>query len=386
MTVLTDLELFPLRWSYPEPISDARATIRESQVLLVRLIDRRGITGWGEIACFGGVAGLAARVTREALWPRIANRDWGPRELAARLFAATAHYGQRGLVVSCISGLEIAAWDLLGRATGMPVSCLLGGRPRALPVYASTGYYTSADPTAEGDDLDDLRRQVADVDLARFSGVKIKIGRHGLDDDCSRVAAARETIGAGPWLIADANNAYDVRTARRLAERIRAHDVMFLEEPLPFGHPDVSQDLRSLSEVAIGGYELENRFDGFAPYLTSRPAVDYVQPDCCWSGGLAECLEIALQARRVGVEVIPHNFAGPIATAANAHMLWAAGAGAALEFNSTGTPLAEGILTEAGLPIEDGHLQPLNGPGLGVEPDPGKIERYLDRSDCGAAG
>jgi L-alanine-DL-glutamate epimerase-like enolase superfamily enzyme len=247
---------------------------------------------------------------------------------------------------------------------GLAVSSLLGAGPVPVPVYATTGFYRG-----DGQDNDPDRRaqqlehDVRSVDLGRVRGVKIKVGRFGVADDVRRASLARTALGPDALLVLDANNAWTFTEAARVADLVADLDVLFLEEPLPFGLVTDSATLRARGRVAVGGYELEPTYEACERYVLGG-AVDYVQPDATWSGGIAECVRIAELAHAHGVRTAPHNFSTAVGTAANYHAACAADV-RLLETDATGNPLLD-------LPLGDtwdttgGALHLRSGAGLGV--------------------
>ena len=312
---VTRIDAYALRAPLPTVIRDARSEIRERGAVLVRVeVDHGRLAGWGEAACFGGVGSLVVATVRHLAGPLVGGLV-EPRRITRDLRRTTAHFGQRGLVVSAISGIEIALWDVLGKAAGVPVSALFGVLPRPIPVYTTTGFYRSDDRAQA---MRDLQADVAACDLSRFCGAKIKVGRFGVADDVERAQHARRILGPEGVLVLDANNAYSPIEAARLAAAVEALDVLFLEEPIAFGLPEESTLLRYQGRVAVGGYELEPTFDACERYVRLG-AVDYIQPDATWSGGIGECVSIADMADRHGVRMVPHNFSTQVGTAANYH-------------------------------------------------------------------
>jgi len=362
--LVTKVEAFPLRLAYEEPIADARSVITHKATVLIRIETESGGFGWGEAAAFGDVAQEVACVLNSRLSGLVLGTSAHPRDLRKLLKRATAHYGQRGLVVSAISGLEIAAWDALARTADLPLCQVLGAVPRPVGIYAGAGYYSPGATRAE--DVRNLKNSIGASTLD-CRGIKIKVGRHGIDDDLERVRVAREALGASAILIADANNAYTFHEAVKFAKQAEPYGLLFLEEPIEFGRPADSADLRRASPIDIAGYELEMTYAGFLPYIEQR-AVDVLQPDCIWSGGILECLDIAAAAERVGIAVSPHNFASVVSTAANYHFVCATG-GELLEVDGTRSPLLDIALELDGRSMLNGFLTIRDEPGLGVTPD-----------------
>ena len=367
------IETFPLRWSYPNPINDARSRIIAKSALLLKISTDNGIYGWGEAATFGDVADVMAYLINKKIGPLIIGKIAEPKRIARFLHNNTAHFGQRGLTTSAISGIEIALWDILGKSANLSVASLLGGGKKKIKVYASVGYYS--DNCDSKNDLEILRKEIRKVPLNDFSGIKIKIGKYGTEDDLERVKIARKMIGKEKVLIVDANNALTIRQAIDLSEKIKDYNVMFIEEPIQFGNFSGSKRVHDLAHVAIGGYELDYGLDGFSKYIENS-SVDYIQPDAIWSGGIYECVLIAEKAMRSHISLIPHNFSTSVALSANLHVLNATDAGEWIEYDYTGNPFMRCL--------DKNHIKPCNGvveinnkAGLGIDPCLSAMEPFL---------
>jgi L-alanine-DL-glutamate epimerase-like enolase superfamily enzyme len=349
------------------PLRDGRAIIARKELVLIGLENHEGVVGWGEIACFGGAADLVLHAVTTVLWPLIRDEEVAPVTAFRMLRQKTLHFGQAGVIVSCLSGIELAMWDLLGRRADVAVIELLGHSPARVPVYASTGYYRG------GDSLEDLRAQLEALDLDAYVGVKIKVAGDP-DHDVDRVRLTREIIGEDKLLILDANNAFNLLEARSFARQVVEYDPFFIEEPLEFGRPLAAARLERTALVPTGGYELEQLFERYEPYLLdSAPSV--VQPDCTWSGGLKAVQEIATSAARGGSLVMPHNMGSAIATVANATALAAAENGVALEIDATHNPLRRTGWCEELDPV-GGYLTLPSRAGWGIDIDPADLSGY----------
>lgn len=344
-----------------EPLYDARSCIARRHQVLVRVEAEDGSVGWGESAAFGGSHELVARAVAQLVAPLIGTTAH-PRQLSRSLLQATAHYGHVGVVVSAISGIETALWDLWGVVSGLSLSHLLGGEASPVRWYGTTGFYRGEDRTGS---LSVLRDDLATALASEPAGLKIKVGRYGVTDAIERAQEARSALGPDRLLILDANNSFNVPDALRVMEGVRDLGVYFFEEPIPFGNPEASRELRLRGAVPVGGYELDPTFAGCRRYLEAR-AVDFIQPDACWSGGVAETMAIADLAHRFDVGFVPHNFASAVATAANYHVVSAVG-GDLIELDLTGSSASNPTALRAmGWHVDDGYLQAPTLPGLGV--------------------
>lgn len=344
-----------------EPLYDARSRIAERHQVLVRIEAEDGSVGWGEAAAFGGSHQLVGQLITQLAAPLL-GCTVHPRDVSRALLRNTAHYGHVGVVVSAISGIETALWDLRGTVSGLNLSQMLGSDARPVRWYGTTGFYRGRD---RRDSLAVLRDDLAAAVESDPSGLKIKVGRHGVEEAIERAQEARSVLGRERLLILDANNSFSVPEALRVMEGVRDLDILFLEEPIPFGNPEASLELRLRGAVPVGGYELDPTYAGCRRYLETR-AVDYIQPDVCWSGGVAEAAAIADLAIRLDLGFVPHNFSSIVATAANYHVVSAVGADL-IELDLTGhSASAPSTLRAMGWYVKDGYLQAPELPGLSL--------------------
>ncbi|MEK7215067.1 MAG: mandelate racemase/muconate lactonizing enzyme family protein, partial [Chloroflexota bacterium] len=217
----------------------------------------------------------------------------------------TRQHGRRGVVMHGISGIDIALWDIAGKVAGLPVYRLLGAYTDRVEAYASGGFYQ------QGKGVDDLATEPASYVARGYRGMKMKIGRYantqsrlremlannetGIvtpDEDLARVAAVRRALGPDRKLMVDVNCAWGPAFAIQMGRALQPFDIYWLEEPV------ATDDLRGSAEVAraldipVAGYETEIGLYGYRELVEQR-AVDFVQPDICWSGGFSECRRIA---------------------------------------------------------------------------------------------
>lgn len=370
-----------------EPIHDALSTSRARQALLVVVETDAGLCGVGEAFTYGAPLAAAKAVVEEQLAPRLVGRD------ALRIAEAwdamhwgTLASGRRGITMGAVSGVDIALWDLRGKAEHKPVSALLGGVRDRIPSYASGGFY------APGKDTDALRRELEGYMRIGYRDAKIKIGRTPRlpgsplcalgpaedavtpDEDWRRVEAARETVDG--WLAVDTNASWDAATALQNAPELVRLGVSRLEEPIPF--EDVAgfaRLRRACPGLLVMGCETQQGEAGFSAMLDAG-ALDIVQPDAGWAGGITECVRIGRAAAAHGCGVSLHCFGSAVLFAASLHLCAALPGLEPLESEENPNPLKT-ALTRA--PFEaDGHMNWLvpQGDGLGIELDPAALETF----------
>jgi len=296
-----------------------------------------------------------------------------PERVSEKLQQNMFWLGRGGSITHAISGIDIALWDLLGKATGQPVGRLLGGRYRErVQPYASLLM----------DEPEILKSHLASVKSQGFKAFKIgwgPFGRRSRATDEAIVKAAREAIGPDSKLMVDAGgsdahwpNGYKwaLNTAKMLAD----YDVTWFEEAL---HPDALEDsirLREHSPVKIAGGEVLTRRQSFQPWLVGG-ALDIVQPDVTKVGGISEERRIAWMAQDHGVQFIPHGWNTAVGLAADLHLASAIAGTDMVEY-LTGSPFIDEI-TDGGWSLDaDGMLAIPTTPGLGLALDLDAVKKY----------
>ncbi len=340
-----------------DPPSTWRAGTRKQ--IVVRVVTDDGLTGTGEAFAYGAPLAVCA-VIDESLAPLLIGQDAATIEsLVDLMHRATMIYGRRGLAMFAISGVEIALWDLLGRALGAPVSALLGGavRPR-LPAYASLLRYDS--PA-------DVARTCAHLVSRGFGMLKL----HQTDVDSVR--AAREAVGDDVELMLDTNCPWSPDDAIRMARALEPYRLFWLEEPVwpPEDYAGLAR-VAAATETPIALGENESTLYGFREIVQQR-AGDILQPSITKVGGISEFKKIVALAQSANIPIAPHSFYFGPGLAATLHV--AASFGGALPVEFPTGELETPFLTH---PIEarNGRIEVPQGPGLGVEVNEEAIRRH----------
>jgi L-alanine-DL-glutamate epimerase-like enolase superfamily enzyme len=327
--------------------------------IVVRVVTDGGLTGIGEAFAYGAPLAVV-NVIVESLAPMLIGQD--PTRIEALvdlMHRSTMIYGRRGLAMFAISGVEIALWDLLGKARGAPVHELLGGavRPR-LPVYASLLRYASPADVAAA------CRQFA---AQGFRGLKL----HQIDVDSVR--AAREAVGPAVDLMLDTNCPWTPAEAIAMARALEPHGLAWLEEPVwpPEDYAGLAR-VRAATGTPIALGENESTVYGFREII-DRGAADILQPSITKVGGIAEFRKIVALAQAANLPIAPHAFYFGPGLAATLHVAATFGGATPVEF-PTGeheTPfLAQPLVAR------DGWVEVPSGPGLGVEINEEAVRRY----------
>lgn len=366
---IAEIRVWALRAPIAVPVRTSFGTMRDRPMVAVRVADSDGATGWGEVWCNFPTVGAEhrARLVESAVGPLLLGRDAADpaarfAELTKALHVLALQTGEAGPLAHVVAGLDIALWDLAARRAGTPLWRLLGGASPRIAAYAS-GLNPDAPET---------------LALARRAeghrAFKLKVG-FGVERDRRNLAALRDALGPEARLMADANQAWDLPTARAMAGRFAPFGLDWLEEPVPADTPwTVWQSLAADCGVPLAAGENLAGAEAFDAALASR-ALAIVQPDACKWGGISGTLPVARAIRAAGARYCPHYLGGGIGLLASAHLLAAAGGDGLLEIDANPNPLRE-TMAGALARIEAGHTTLAETPGLGVEPDPAAFARH----------
>ncbi len=350
----------------------------------VRITTDTGITGTGE--CIHGGAGIQQIIA--ALGSLIIGEDpMNVDRLYEKMRRSRVFDGAlAGNFVTALTGIEIALWDLAGRATGLPVYALLGGKFRdTVRLYADChagGDDSPAANAAKAREVADMGFDALKFDLddlqspAKKDAFNHTVSRRELDAMVAKVAAVREALGPHIDLAMDLHGRYDASSGARIAQALEPYDLMWLEEPVPPENVDAMREVKNATRTPIcAGENLFLRW-GFRDLL-EKQAVDIIMPDlpkCC---GLSEGKKIASMAEVYYIPMAPHNVCGPLGTVASAHCCAAVPNFLVLEWHWLERPhWHELVLADPPL-IQNGAITLTDRPGLGVELNMEAAERYL---------
>ena len=268
----------------------------------------------------------------------------------------------KGDYIKTIGSLDIAIWDIIGKALNLPVYKVLGAHSERLRVYAAGGYYR------EDKTIDDLVKEMQGYVAEGFGAVKMKIGGASFNEDVDRVRAVREGIGPDVDLLIDANNKWRAYEAIRFGRAVEKYNIFWFEEPVaPDDFAGCAEVRQALDMPIVAG---ENEFTrwGCRDLITAGSA-DILNLDTVKAGGITEYRKIAALASAFHIPVAPHG--NPfmavhlIASIPNA-LIMETYPGVKSKFNPV-LPL---------FPVQDGYITVPNQPGLGIDPDPELVEKY----------
>ena len=387
---ITDVKATILQYRYENAIADAQNYFDVRSAVIVQVYTDEGLIGIGESACFGGPPQSTKDLIENELKGIVLGEDATNIEhIWQKMFCQTRQHGRGGIIYAAMSGIDIALWDLLGKKAGLPVYKLLGGYADKLVPYASAGFYTRNKGTVE------IADEVESYFKLGFKYAKIKAGRnpevlltplhnmkyaneccYSLDEDLERIAACCEVASRYDGkILVDVNNTWNTYTAIQMGRKLQDMGVYWLEEPLHLDNIDGYSELAAALDMPIAGCESEIGLYRFREYIQRR-AVDIVQPDVVWSGGITECMKIANFAFAYNLPVNPHIFSSGVCLAANMHFLAAIGNAGILEMDRNIYPLRDELLTEKIDIAADGYVHLPAKPGLGIELNQNIFEKY----------
>lgn len=257
-----------------------------------------------------------------------------------------------GLTVPAISAIDIALWDILGKADGKPVWQLLGGRKSdRLPAYASGG---RADEAQIGTQLRGY------IDKGGFTAVKMRVGAM----DGARVKAARKALGPNVELMVDAHGTYSVADARRFGYLKRDEDLAWFEEPVIADDKPGLAELRAETQIPIAVGDSEATRYAFRDLAMLR-AADIFRPDPAFCGGITEAMRIGTLASAFNLRLAPHLWAGAPCFIAGLHICAASPARFTVEYSLGTNPMIHDLAAEV-VAVSNGMIAIPEAPGLGL--------------------
>jgi len=330
-----------------------------ADALLVKITTDQGLTGWGEAFGYNAIPATKAAI-EQMIAPMCIGRDPGELETLMLELQQKLHiFGRGGPVIYGLSGVDIALWDIAGKAAAKPVHSLFGAcRAPRLPCYASLIRYT------------DPKVVAANVERAVGQGFR-HIKLHEVEVAPTR--AAREAAGDAVDIMLDVNCPWSVAEAVDMAKRLRPLNLRWLEEPVwpPEDYAGLAR-VRAEGGVPIAAGENAATLLQYQRMIEAN-AVDYVQPSPIKMGGITELRKVFALAKQRNVTVMPHSFYDGPGLLAAVHVNAAMGDGSLVEWRFF--DLEQRLYGEAGVP-KGGFIDVPQAPGLGMDPDPAVIARY----------
>lgn len=342
--------------------------------LIIKVETDEGITGYGEVdtSPYVGKAVVDASMShgtcyglREIL---IGSDPFDYEQIWNTMWSKTYYYGRSGPVIHVMSGIDMALWDIMGKAAGKPVHKLLGG-----------SYVTKIRPYASAlmpETTDEVTRLVEKHASQGYTAIKLGWGPLGFDVnyDVKLVKTARKAAGDKIELMIDIGKRYRLKSAMYMAKAIEQLNIYWLEEPLPAEDLEGYRRLTESSSLRIATGEEESGRLAF-DRLIKESHIDVVQPDISRCGGLTEAKKIASIAADANILCVPHAFKTGILVAASIHLIASIAHAPFLEFSVTESAIRKELLVKPFVQ-KDGFIDVPTGPGLGIELNPDVIRKY----------
>lgn len=357
--------------------------LTDFDMTLVVVTTDSGLQGFGEAKAAVGSSGVCSSIVHcieHELRPLLIgqdahniNRIWEMVYNGSRDHYALSRgrkfpiLGRRGLTISALSGIDMALWDLKGKALGVPLVQLLGGACRdKMEAYASGGW---ASAEAIGQQLNGY--------LAKgYKGVKMRVGimDESVAASIERVKAAREAIGPHIKLMADAHGTFSVPEAKQFCKGVEACNLYWFEEPISPDNRHGTAEVRASTSIPIAAGESEYTAFDIRDLLEIR-ALDVIQPDAAIIGGITETMRVAALAHAQQVELAPHCWGSAFSFMAGLSVALASPAAVVIEFSAGGNPMMYELVDHAVQPVA-GYFEVPTSPGLGLSPNWDFVKEY----------
>jgi L-alanine-DL-glutamate epimerase-like enolase superfamily enzyme len=351
-------------------------TFHDEFVCFVRATAEDGVIGWGQCANYN--ADITAQVFHRQIVPWALGADSGDIAGLIDRIERREHKYRGGYLSRALAGLDTALWDMAGRRAGKPVCALIGGAPGRLRAYASS-MKRDITPKVEAERLVRLCAEQG------FTAAKFRIGAecgHDRDEWPGRteeiIPTVARALGPGIDKLVDANSGFTVPRAIAVGRMLEAEGVGHYEEPVAWWDLEGTRAVTEALSIDVTGGEQDYDLPTWDRMIGMR-AVDVVQPDVMYLGGLTRTLEVAARAGRAGLPVTPHAANLSLVTICTMHVMAAIpNAGKYLELSIEGDdyyPWQRGLFRGDPFRVTDGCVQVPDGPGWGVEISSDWLER-----------
>ena len=351
-------------------------TFTTEAVGFVRITSEDGAQGWGQVSTYH--SDITCLVLHRQVAPWTLGQDTTDLDDLLDIVTEREHKFPGSYLRRAMAGLDTAIWDLRGKQQGMPVAELLGGTPGLVRAYASS-MKRNITPKNEAARLKRMR------DTHGFDAFKIRAGAEvgrNMDEWPGRteeiIPTMRRELGDDVDLLIDANSCYSPERAIEVGHMLQDHGFCHYEEPCPYWDLEQTKQVTDALEIDVSGGEQDCDLSTWKRMIDMR-AVDIVQPDILYLGGICRTLRVVEMAQASGLPVTPHCANLSLVTLFTMHLLRAIpNAGKYLEFSIEGPdyyPWQEGLFVESPYGIKDGHARVTDAPGWGVEVAPEWLAR-----------
>ncbi len=362
-----------------KPFRFSQGWVHQRSSVIVEVVGEDGTCGFGECMCHGQQSPfLAAAFLEHCYIEEVIGKDSLDVEVIwEKLYNKSRPFGQQGIALNALSGLDIALWDLNGKQLGQPVSRLMGGRFREKLAAYATGFYR-----LEGCEYPETSVQDAlNFVKAGFKAMKLKVG-FTPEADIEYIRAIRKAVGPDIQLMADFNACYSQAVASRIMLELVPEDIYFYEEILTPEDMEGYKILRNLtSSYMAAGEEIFGKIS-MKTWLANG-ALDIYQPDVASAGGFTECKKMAAIAQAYNTAIMPHAWGSGVSLAAALQFISSLPytpmsdepSELFLEFDQSSHPFRTALIND-GIKYEDGYIYVPDKPGIGVEVNRDILEQY----------
>lgn len=338
-------------------------TFTRDQLCLVRVRTDDGDEGYGQAAPFH--ADITATVLHRQIAPHVLGVDPDAMDAISDRCVEANYKFPWSYICRALAGVDTALWDIRGKRLGKSVRDLLGGMKASVPAYGSS-MRRDIQPQEEAERLVRLR------DARGFGAFKVRIGKvcgHDQDQWPGRtealVPAVRRAVGDGVRLLVDGNSCYTSPKAIEVGRMLEQHGVCHFEEPCPYWELEWTAEVAAALNLDVAGGEQDNDLAQWQRMIRMK-AVDLVQPDICYVGGLTRALRVAAMADQAGMPCVPHSANLSLVSVFTVHMLAAIpNAGPYMEFSIEPCDWVRGLY-DPFLEVRDGIVAVPEGPGWGI--------------------
>lgn len=354
---------------------DRIETFSSEFVGFVRITTEDGATGLGQVSTYN--SDITAKVLHRQVAPWVLGVEFDDIDALTDKVIEREHKFPGSYMKRALGGLDTAIWDWRGKQAGLPVASLLGGSPGPLRAYASS-MRRDITPAAEADRFLRLR------DRFGFDAFKFRVGAeygHDVDEWPGRteeiVPTIRKALGDVALLV-DANSGFSPKRAIEVGKMLEDNGVEHFEEPCLYWELEQTKEVADALDLAVTGGEQDCEIATWKHMIDMR-AVDIVQPDILYLGGISRTIRVCRMAKSAGLPITPHCANQGLVTLFTMHLLRAIeGAGKYLEFSIEGPdyyPWQEGLFVKSPYNVKDGHVTVSDEPGWGITVDPEWLAR-----------
>ena len=383
---ITKITSHVLGYDLPETLGYSQQYYKKRTSHIVEVETDEGVTGWGECFGPGNIAFANKGIVEKVIQPIVLGMQALDRDVIwHKVYNLMRDHGQKGMPLQALSGVDIALWDIAGKAANLPLYKMIGGAHRdKVEVY---GYGMMLRPENIKSLISRFKEESAEIKEMGFKALKMKVGV-GPKDDIKLIEAVRGGIGDNFRFMVDANHGYTTHDALYVGRAMEEFSPYWFEEPVAPEDLDGYRELRAFLKVNISGGEAEFNRWGWRKLLESR-GLDIAQPEVCALGGISEYLRVLALCHSHFTPVVNHVWGSAIAVSVNLHLLaampplpgglfpWEP----MLEFDTTHNRFIDDLLTmsldiKKQVKINNGTVSLPNGPGLGVTPKRDFLDKF----------